>query len=346
MRKKFNKDEHWKEILMHSIFRSCEFVDDLSLVRQIFNGGEIEGPFVGLPLPEGVGIVLLYIDGSLYSVTTRCRRIKPFLDVTHWLGGTGLFPKRIPRGLTNRNPVKVYGTLTLSVEDYNLCLLKHYVGKKEPRFHHFVYRLITKYRLGDWDLSSLQFFPHSTNMLGYSYKKEFCNLMGELGFTLFDQIVDVELEKEYANKNLRLVDIDSIGNNVPHNKVLYNGDRSYVWSGLLVLINDIRRWRYPFSRRKSFSQHGFVVRQPSVCKISYITDIDYFTDTTGSARAVLRVEPVVINDHVIKSTNMVSPRLIKEMNLTIGSKVLLTTKAGGVPHLIGLKDKDKYNVHG
>lgn len=344
MQKVFNKEEHWKDIMMNTLFKGCEFAGDLRAADQIYKNGIIKGPFASVPMVKGIGVVVMYIDGKLHSITTRCRRNTPYNDVTANLFKTGLFPATIPKGVTVRNPIKIYGTVSMSVEDYSIRLWQYDTRYKPASLERCIKKALTSNYIKEGDLEFLQFIPYTTNMIVNSYLSEFETLMQALGYKTYPWASRIELQEFYDYPDERLFDLDEFNKHMPSGKMIYHEHHNFLCSGLLVLIDKAVRWRYHFYRRRIFSRHAFMVRYPSECKTSFITEIRRFTDAAGVPRAILRVKPVFIDGFVIKSTNIVSPKSVEEMELEVGSKVVLTVKPGGQPHLIKQKEKHKYNV--
>lgn len=265
------------------------------------------------PKIDGLSISLHYQNGFLVQALTRGNGIEGE-DVTENVYTISVIPKII----NYSKDLEVRGEVYLPKDNFNR-INQELLNRGEKEFANprnaasGTLRQLDQNIVKSRGLSALLYELVDPEKHNIKTQEEAINFMKNLGIPTnpFHKIVEIEdLEEEIEN-------FAEVKNTFP-----YDAD------GLVIKLNNLKYWK-PLGKTAKFPRHSIAFKYEVESAISTITAIKTTVGRTGKITYVASLEPVELNQTIVKAATLHNYNFIKSLNINIGDKVKIV-KAGEI----------------
>lgn len=265
------------------------------------------------PKIDGLSISLHYQNGFLVQALTRGNGIEGE-DVTENVYTISVIPKII----NYSKDLEVRGEVYLPKDNFNR-INQELLNRGEKEFANprnaasGTLRQLDQNIVKSRGLSALLYELVDPEKHNIKTQEEAINFMKNLGIPTnpFHKIVEIEdLEEEIEN-------FAEVKNTFP-----YDAD------GLVIKLNNLKYWKL-LGKTAKFPRHSIAFKYEVESAISTITAIKTTVGRTGKITYVASLEPVELNQTIVKAATLHNYNFIKSLNINIGDKVKIV-KAGEI----------------
>lgn len=265
------------------------------------------------PKIDGLSISLHYQNGFLVQALTRGNGIEGE-DVTENVYTISVIPKII----NYSKDLEVRGEVYLPKDNFNR-INQELLNRGEKEFANprnaasGTLRQLDQNIVKSRGLSALLYELVDPEKHNIKTQEEAINFMKNLGIPTnpFHKIVEIEdLEEEIEN----FAEVK--------NTFSYDAD------GLVIKLNNLKYWK-PLGKTAKFPRHSIAFKYEVESAISTITAIKTTVGRTGKITYVASLEPVELNQTIVKAATLHNYNFIKSLNINIGDKVKIV-KAGEI----------------
>jgi len=341
LQNKYPNDIYWNEIgyqdshkygteIKHSIVcgslnKSTNFDDLLKWLELNFKDKILPKMLLQYKI-DGLTCCLRYENGKLKYAATRGNG---FIgkDVTNNIK----YVKNVPLEIKELNTVEVRGEIFKNRQDF----FANWIGKNYSNPRNFAAGSLNQKDAKITKERGLEFI---------AYEEVFLNHLTELGkcnFLVHNNFYTI------ANLVLQFSDINELTNYIKQYMDSINRNNlPFDIDGLVLKINDIN-----VAKKMGYANEGRIPKSSRAIKFpteqvpAIIKDIIFDTGRTGVIIPIAIVEPVSLCNTIIKKVTLHNISIMKELQLSVGSKVLLEKSGDIIPHIIKkLSDPNEINI--